>query len=259
MTRTAAALSALVLAAACAAKGEAAADTQAAQPEIMVACAQSLRGVMPALAAAFRAQVGGPEVTATFGASGDLRKQVEGGAPVDGVLFAGARPVDELIAGGHIDRATRRVLATNRLVLIGPRGGRAIGFESLDALPAGEKIAIGDPGAVPAGQYARAALQALGKWDALAGRLVLGGDVAAVLAYARRGEVAAAVVYRTETRGIDDIVVLDEARAPWAPRAEVVGAVATEARGAARARAFLEFVASPAGQEILAGYGFGPP
>ena len=87
----------------------------------------------------------------------------------------------------------------------------------------------------PRAQYARDYLQALGSWDALQGRLLLGGDVGAVLAYARRGEVAAAIVYATEARGLTDIVVLDEAKGPDAPRPVVVaGAVrgAPEATGA---------------------------
>jgi molybdate transport system substrate-binding protein len=132
-------------------------------------------------------------------------------------------------------------------------------FATLDTLPPGERVAIGDPSSVPAGEYARAWLSSLGTWEALQGHLVLGGDVAAVLTYARRGEVLAAVVYRTEVRGIDDVVILDEARGPSAPRPEVVGAVVSEGKNAAEAGAFLGFVAAPEGQRILADFGFGPP
>lgn len=227
--------------------------------EVTLAAAASLRGVLPELTRAYQGSHPGVRVAATYGASGDLKKQVEGGAPIDAVIFAGARPVDELVAAGRAEAATRVVVATNQLVLIGPRGGRPLTFATLDALPPGEMVAIGDPGAVPAGQYARAYLEKLGKWQALTGRLVLGGDVAAVLAYARRGEVAAAVVYRTELRGVDGVVLLDEARGPDAPRPEVVAAVVSGARAAAEARAFLAFVGSPEGQGLLASYGFGPP
>jgi molybdate transport system substrate-binding protein len=227
--------------------------------EVTVAAAASLRAVLPALARAWQASHPGVRISPTFGASGDLKKQVEGGAPVDAVIFAAARPVDDLAAAGHVDAGTRRVLATNVLVLVGPRGSKPLTFATLDTLPSGAHVAVGDPGAVPAGEYARAWLTTLGKWQALQGRLVLGGDVAAVLAYARRGEVEAAVVYRTETRGVGDLVVLDEARGPGAPRPEVVGAVVRGARGAGEAAAFLAFVASPEGQRILADFGFGPP
>lgn len=216
-----------------------------------VAAATSLRNVMPALVTGF-----GQDLTVTYGASGTLRQQVEGGAPIDAVVFASSMPVDHLIASGHAVAATRRRLATNDLVLIVPEGGDAsLRWSGLPGLPVKEKLAIGEPGAVPAGRYAREALQGLGSWDALQDRIVFGGDVAAVLAYARRGEVAAAAVYATDAAGIPDVTVVEVAAWPGAPRPEVVGAAITDD---ARARAFLDFVASPAGQKILASFGFGP-
>ena len=242
-----------------AALGLAACTREAPAGEVTLAAATSLRAVLPELAHAYEAGHPGVHLTATFGASGTLKKQVEGGAPVDAVIFAAAAPVDELAASGRVDPASRRVLAGNALVLIGPPGGPALTFATLASLPPGEHLAIGDPGAVPAGDYARAWLKTLGTWDALQGRLVLGGDVAAVLAYVRRGEVPAAIVYRTEVRGVADVVVLDEARGPTAPRPAVVGAVVTGARGAGEAGSFLAFVGSGEGQRILGELGFGPP
>jgi molybdate transport system substrate-binding protein len=225
----------------------------------MLAVAASLRNVTPALISAYAAKHPGAKIAATYGASGDLQKQVEGGAPIDGVLFASAKPVDALIEKGLADAKTRRVLATNTLVLIGPKGAKPLTFETIDAVPATEKIAIGDPGAVPAGQYAKVALEKLGKWSAIQGRVVFGGDVAAVLAYARRGEVAAAIVYKTEIRGIEDVALLAEASGAWAPRVEVVAGVVKDGKAGAEAAAFLDFVASPEGQRILGELGFGPP
>lgn len=233
--------------------------SRASEQELTLAVAASMRSALPALAARYEAGRPGVKVHATYGASGDLRRQVEGGAPIDGVIFANAQPVDDLIASGRVDAATRKVLATNALVLIGPKGASPLTFDTIDAVPPGEKIAIGDPGAVPAGQYARAALQKLGKWDAVKGRLVFGGDVAAVLAYARRGEVAAAIVYRTDVREIEGVTLFEEAKGDWAPRVEVVGGAVKAARASAEAAAFLEFVASPDGQKILRELGFGPP
>ncbi|MFT3769503.1 MAG: molybdate ABC transporter substrate-binding protein [Minicystis sp.] len=227
--------------------------------EVTIATAASLRAVLPELARVYQTAHPGVQIATTFGSSGDLQKQVEGGAPVDAVIFVSAKPVDALVAKGRAEQPSRRVIATNQLVLIGPKGGQPITFATLDALAPGEMVAVGDPGAVPAGQYARDYLTSLGKWGALTGKLVLGGDVAAVLAYARRGEVRAAIVYRTETRGIADVVVLDEAKGPGAPRPEVVAAVVSGARAAGEAGAFLAFVASPEGQKILADFGFGPP
>jgi molybdate transport system substrate-binding protein len=181
------------------------------------------------------------------------------------VIFASAKPVDDLIKAGRVDVASRRVIATNELVLIGPKTNQTtkppkpLTFASLSSLPADEKLAIGDPGAVPAGQYARDVLQKLGVWEGLQGRLVLGSDVGAVLAYARRGEVAAAIVYKTDIQGLTDVALLDEAKGDWAPRAEVVIGIVKGSKGEEMARSFFEFLVSADGQRILAERGFGPP
>ncbi len=223
----------------------------------MLAVAASLRHVMPELVRTFAENNGGAEIVVTYGGSGTLRGQVEAGAPVDAVVFAGGPPVDQLIEAGYADAKSRRVVATNTLVLIAASGSEPVSFQTIERVPAGEKIAIGDPVSVPVGIYAAEAFRNLGKWEALQDRLVFGGHVGAVLTYARRGEVAVAVVYRTDALGLEDVVVLDEARGAWAPQPEVVAAVTNGGAAAARAHAFLDFLGSPRGREILERHGFG--
>jgi molybdate transport system substrate-binding protein len=227
--------------------------------EVTVAVAASLRVVMPELIAAFNAEHGRPKIALVYGSSGDLKKRVLDGAPIDAVLFAGSEPVDQLIEKGRVTASTRRVIAHNRLVLIGRKSGPRVRFQSLDALPEGERIAIGKPDSVPAGAYAKRALVALGSWERLSGRFVYAEDVGAVLAYARRGEVAAAIVYATEVQGIGDVDVLDEAKGPWAPRAEVVVGVVTDGPRRGPSSSFVEFLSSPAARAILRRRGFEPP
>jgi molybdate transport system substrate-binding protein len=223
----------------------------------MIAAAMSLRQVLPVLISAFKERAGGGEIVVTYGASGDLRRQVEGGAPIDLVVFAAAADVDLLIEHGEI-AGSKRVVASNSLLLIGAQGAKPLTFETIDLVLAGEYIAIGDPQTVPVGRYAKEALQALGKWEALKSRLVFGGHVAAVLQYARRGEVAAAIVYATDVVDVDDVVVLDHARGKWAPRIETVAAVVAGAREAA-ARPFLDFLETSEARAIFSAHAFGPP
>lgn len=224
-----------------------------------VGAAMSLRKVMPPLMEAFRASDKGGPVQANYGASGALRQQVEAGAPIDVVVFADAATVDALVKSDRADPATRKVVASNSLVLIGPKDAKPFRFQTIDTLEPGDKIAIGEPGAVPAGRYAKEAFETLGKWDKLAGHLVYGGDVGAVLNYARRGEVAAAVVYKTEVTGIVDIIVLDHATGDWAPKALVVAAAVKGSAHAQRAAAFVEFLGSAAGRKLFSEHGFGSP
>lgn len=227
--------------------------------EIVIAAAASLRSVLPEVVAAYGKTHAQTHITATFAASGELRQQVEAGAPIDLVAFAGAKPVDDLIARGLADGSTRRVIATNTLVLIGPRGGRRFTFSTLATTRREDKIAIGDPRSVPAGQYAKTVLEQDHEWEALQGKLVYGGDVSAVLAYARRGEVAAAIVYKTDLQGIADVEIMDDLPPNAGPRIEVVVARVTGSRVKEAAADFLAYLESDETRRELASYGFGAP
>ena len=247
---------ALLLVAACGHKNE---RQEVKKKTLTLAVASSLRLATPRLIQDYLKKQTNLEILATYGASGSLRKQVEAGAPIDGVLFASAAPVDTLIKNGLLLASSRRVVATNELVLIGSKGASPYTFQTLTKLPSSEKLAIGEPGAVPAGRYARSAFQALGTWEKLQDRLVFGGDVAAVLAYARRGEVAAAVVYSTDLHAINDVQVFDRAKAPWSPSPQVVVGIVKNSEQAKETKAFLDFVESKKGQQILKSFGFGAP
>jgi molybdate transport system substrate-binding protein len=227
--------------------------------ELVLAVASSQRGVMPELIAEFTRSHPGAAPVVTYGGSGTLRRQVEAGAPVDAVVFAGATHVDALIAAGLADADSRRVLARNELVLVGAGDGGELDFASLAELPAGENLAIGEPDTVPAGEYARALLQALGVWGALEDRLVYAAHVAAVLAYVERGEVAAGVVYRTDATMSGRVRILDRPPPGVGPSPEVVAAVTITGQAAGSARSFLDYLGGDASRSIFARHGFLTP
>jgi len=230
-----------------------------APSEIIVGAATSMRHVFPDLTGAFAAKHPSERVVVTYGASGDIARQVEAGAGIDVVVFAGKAPLDKLVQSKHVDPLTTKVIGTNELVLVGAEKGPKLTFATLDTLPAGERLAIGDPKTVPVGQYAKEALEGLAIWDKLQGRVVLGANVAAVLAYLQRGEVAAAIVYRTEVKDAKGIVVLDVAKGTWAPRPEIWAGVVVESHDRKTAKELVDFLASPVASEILEGFGFGRP
>lgn len=221
---------------------------------VSVGVAASLRHAMPELVEHYRKSAG-VEIDVTYGASDVLAEQVKHGVALDALVLADAGALDGLIAANEITAGSRRVVATNKIVLVGPADSR-LTFASLPTLPEGVKIAVGDPASVPAGRYARRYFEALGVWTTLQPRMIFGGDVAAVLALAKQGRARVAVVYRTDARGAAPLVVLDEPAD--APTASIVTGVATHSRHAAAARAFGEFLASTEGQQILARHGFAP-
>ena len=112
----------------------------------------------------------GPEdrVVASYAGTSALARQIESGAPADIFLAANAAWMDHVEALGLIEPGSRQPLAGNRLVFVTGDSDMAP-FEpsaSLDlgALLAGGRLAIGNPDHVPAGIYARQALEALGLW-----------------------------------------------------------------------------------------------
>lgn len=222
---------------------------------VSVGVAASLRHAMPELVEQYR-KTAGVHVDVTYGASDTLADQVKRRVALDALVLADAAELDELIAAKAIDAGSRREIATNTIVLVGPAGSQ-LTFASLTGLPDDAKIAIGDPTTVPAGRYAQRYFEALGEWAALQPKLIFGGDVAGVLALAKQGRARVAVVYRTDARGAAPLVVLDEPSN--APTTSVVTGIATHSSHAIAARAFGEFLVSTEGQQILARHGFGPP
>lgn len=222
---------------------------------VAVGVAASLRDAMPDLVAAYRKQAG-VAIDVTYGASDVLADQMRHGSALDALVLAEAAPLDQLVDEQLIAADSRREIASNTIALVGPAHSD-ITFASLATLPAPAKIAIGDPATVPVGRYAQRYLEARGVWDAVKPRLVLGGDVAGVLALAKQGRARVAVVYRTDARGAPGLAVLDEPSD--APTASIVAGIATHSPHAALARAFDDFLVSRQGQQILARYGFAPP
>ena len=223
---------------------------------MLLAAAASLRGVVPELIAGYLSRHPGPEPIVSYGASGTLCSQVEAGAPVHAVLFAASEPVSRLVDAGLAQGASTSTLARNQLVLVGSAGGAALDFRTMGSMTRGQRLVIGNPDFVPAGRYARQLLDELGVWDLFADRLVYAGDVTRALAYVRRGEAEFGLVYATDVRGQQGLVVLDRADWQGAPRPEVVGAITHLGSAHPSAATFLDYVRSSEAAGHFAASGF---
>jgi molybdate transport system substrate-binding protein len=126
--------------------------------------------------------------------------------------------------------------------------------------PQVQRVVIGNPKSVPAGQYAEESLRSLGLWEALRPKLVFAENVRQALEYVARGEVDAGFVYSTDaaTRAGR---IKEAGRPPQESYLPVTypGAILTTSRHPALAQAFLDLLLSPAGQQVLARWGFQPP
>ncbi len=182
--------------------------TETKSVQVMVA-ASAEQAVQEVLAGC--GDVDGVQTTVAAGSSATLARQIELGAPAHLFLSANTGWMDHLEGAGRIEAASRVALLANRLVVVAPASstGRDSVVDLVAALGDG-RLAVGDPDHVPAGIYARQALEALGQWDALEPRLARGADVRAALAFVERGEVPLGIVYATDAASSSDVVVVAE-------------------------------------------------
>lgn len=225
---------------------------------VTIFAAASTTNVVNALIAAFESS-GGGRVRPVFASSSTLARQIEQGAPADLFLSANAAWMDYLDKRGLLVPGTRVDLFGNRLVLIVPAGKTAQikiepGFALADLIGA-DRLVLGDPAHVPAGIYAKGALETLGVWESVTGRLAYAPDVRAALAMVERGEAAAGIVYATDAAISGNVVVAGIFPEESHPRIRYPIATVAGSRSP-MAVAFMTFLSSPAARAIYRAQGF---
>lgn len=227
----------------------------------VVLAAASLQPAMEEVARAW--ENGGREAPVlSFAASSALARQIEAGAPADLFLSADEDWARYLEERALVEPGSHMVLLGNRLVLVAAKdAARRInigpGFPLAETLGE-ERLAIADPDSVPAGKYAKAALQSLGVWDGVADRLAPMENVRAALAMVERGQAPLGIVYATDAQGSDRVRVVGvfpPGRHPPIryPLVTIKGSVISEAED------FREFLLSAGARAIFARYGFDVP
>ncbi|MDQ3993141.1 MAG: molybdate ABC transporter substrate-binding protein [Actinomycetota bacterium] len=191
-----------------------------------------------------------PDARYNFAGSDELATQLREGADAD--VYASASPghAVDLHREGIVERP--RLLAANQVVLVVPRSNRA-GIETLtDVARPGVRLVIAAPG-VPAGDYAREALERDPRGDAILANVVSEEqDVKAVVAKVALGEADAGFAYRTDVGpAAGDVVEVGDALA----RAEYAIALVREG-DRDDAERFVERMLAPEGQQALLGAGF---
>jgi len=228
---------------------------RAAERPVTIFAAASTTDAVQAVIARY-AEAHGEAVRPVFAASSTLAKQIAAGAPADLYLSANDAWMDWLDRRGGIDRDSRVDLLGNGLVIVVP--GDAAPLADHQVLPdyLGERrLAMGDPAHVPAGRYARAALQSLDLWKDVRRRSAFGSDVRAALAMVARGEAAAGVVYTTDARISDDVRVAAEVPPESHPPIRYPLALARQPASEA-ARRFYDFLRGAEAAGIFGRHGF---
>jgi molybdate transport system substrate-binding protein len=195
--------------------GSRAKDSAAQEPvTLTLAAAASIEKVFrQSLIPAWEKDHPSVRIEGVYDSSGRLQIQIENGLAADVFFSAATRQMDALVDGGYIDQSAVVPLLENRLVLIKPRGkttavSSVSSVSSFETIGRAAVIAVGDPKAVPAGQYAQEALQKLGVWDGIQSKLSLGSNVTEVLHWVAAGNAEAGIVYATDAASSPDVEVI---------------------------------------------------
>jgi len=229
--------------------------------EITVSAAISLKNVFEEIRKLFEEKYKGVKVTFNFGASGDLVRQIDGGAPVDVFASAAQKDMDEAEKRGLIVPDSRVNFAGNSIVLIIPADSK-LGIQTFQDLRHNQvkKIAAGNPKTVPVGRYAEEVFVHFKLFTVIKEKLIYAEHVRQVLDYVARGEVDAGVVYMTDAivRAKDVRIITtatENSHKPVIYPAAVVSK--TGKRGIAEA--FVIFLASEESRKVFEQYGFKVP
>lgn len=248
--------------------GSAEGSAPAKAVELQIFAANSLEKAMPEVQALYTEKTGVTFADTQFKASGDLIEQMRAGAQADALITASKGTMDDAVAGGLVDEATRLDMFVNDLVVVKAEGS-GVEIASLEDVKNIEgKVAIGDAVTVPAGKYANQALSTIGLYTGAAGddgvyapefadRVALADKVGTAAKYVSTGDATIGFVYSSDIFRYDGIeqafVCPEDTHKPIV----YPGAVAASSEHAKAAADFLDFCMNDAeAQKVWAKYGF---
>jgi len=220
---------------------------------ITVFAAASLMGTFTELGKQFEAAHPGDTVKFSFGGSSTLATQITSGAPAD--VFASAAPanMDTVVKAG--DASNPQDFAKNTAEVAVPPSNPANITSVTDLAKSSVKVALCQP-AVPCGVVAAEVFKNAG---ITVKPVTLQPDVKSVLTQVELGNVDAGMVYVTDVKAAGSKV--KGVTIPASQNASTLYPIATisSSKEPAIAQAFVAYVLSPAGQQVLAAAGFEKP
>lgn len=230
----------------------------AAQDTVTVFAAASMKNALDDANAAF-ARATGIKVVASYAASSALAKQIESGAPADVFVSADLQWMDYAAQKSLIKPDSRVNLLGNKLVLIAPADSKLAsvtigqGFD-IAKLAGDGRIAVADVKAVPAGLYAKAALEKLGGWAAAEPKLAMAENVRATLSFVARGETPLGIVYATDAKVEPKVKIVGVF--PDGSHPPVIYPVAATSIAKTDAAKYISFLRGSEAKTIFEKYGF---
>ena len=179
--------------------------------DVLIFAAASLKNGLDAVNAQWEKETG-KKATISYASSPALAKQIEQGAPAQMFISADLDWMDYLAGKNLIKADTRSNLLGNRIVLIAAKDNTQpveikAGFDLAGILGDG-RLAMANVDAVPAGKYGKAALEKLGVWSSVSGKIAQAENVRAALLLVSRGEAPAGIVYQTDAAADPSVAII---------------------------------------------------
>jgi molybdate transport system substrate-binding protein len=181
--------------------------------------------------------------------SSTLARQIVAGAPAECFISADVDWMDYLAERELLQAGSRQELVRNAIVVVAPKGRP--GTVSLATFKG--TIAMGDPEHVPAGKYARRALEAEGLWRGLSGSIVPTGDVRQALVLVERNEVDLGIVYETDAEASSRVLIVHRFAEGKTPAVRYEIAIVRDGDPA-----FLRMLTSDSARKVYRELGFRP-
>jgi molybdate transport system substrate-binding protein len=231
---------------------------QAQGGELVVFAAASLKNALDAINAQWQKETG-KKALISYGASPTLAKQIEQAAPAQMFISADLDWMDYLAQRNLIKPETRSNLLGNRIVLIAHNDkAQPIdikpGFDLAKALGDG-RLSMANVDSVPAGKYGKAALEKLGVWSSVSGKLAQAENVRAALLLVSRGEAPLGIVYQTDAAADPNVKIVG--KFPDYTHPPIIYPIALTAHGNhPDATAFLDYIKSAKAKPLFGAQGF---
>jgi len=232
-------------------------NSQSESQELTIAAASNLTDAFAEIGPRFTSKTG-IKVVFSFGATADLAKQIENGAPFDVFAAADSEHVEQLETKGLLIPGSRAIYARGRLVMWLPPESKlkAERIQDITAKPF-ERIAIAKPDVAPYGRATVESLQALGIWNEIQSRVIYGQNVSQTKQYVATGNAEVAFIPLPLVKAGEGkyIEVSDELHRPIDQALGIV----RESTKQASARKFVDFLLSPEGRELMSQKGYRTP
>lgn len=222
---------------------------------LTVSAAASLQDALNEIKTAYEKEKDNVKVNFNFGGSGALQQQISQGAPVDLFFSAAEDKFDKLVQDGLIDPSQGTNVAGNELVLIVPEDSPKE-IKTFGDLRKADRISIGTPETVPAGQYAKETMETMDIWQPSEEKIVYAKDVRQVLTYVETGNVDAGIVYKTDAFSSDKVKIAAAAgEDTHAPIIYPLGIIKSTSHPE-EAKQFYQYLQGEKAMGILKKYGF---